>query len=68
MVKSCTYDGKEIAPVTISVTEEDVAVDENNAEAGTNWFLIGTGVATILVVAVIGGSIVVTAKRRKKNA
>ena len=65
---SCTYDGKEIAPVTISVTEEEVAVDENNAEAGTNWFLIGTGVATILVVAVIGGSIVVTAKRRKKNA
>ena len=65
---SCTYDGKEIAPVTISVTEEDVAVDENNAEAGTNWFLIGTGVATVLVVAVIGGSIVVTAKRRKKNA
>ncbi len=65
---SCTYDGKEIAPVTISVTEEEVAVDENNAEAGTNWFLIGTGMATILVVAVIGGSIVVTAKRRKKNA
>ena len=65
---TCTYDGKEIKPTTISVAEADVPVDDSDVSTGTNWMLIGVVAAAVIVVGGVGVAIAVVVKRRKKHA
>ena len=63
---SATYKGKELKPVTITVSEK--AVDDTSAEQGNNTTAIVIIVVAAVVLVAGGVTIVVLTKRRKKKA
>jgi len=65
---SCKYDGKEVKPIVITVTEAEVEAEEGNAAASVNWPLVGGGIAGAVVIAAGGTVFALRGRRKKKNA
>jgi len=65
---SCKYDGKEVKPIVITVTEAEVEAEEGNAAASVNWPLVGGGIAGAVVIAAGGTVFALRGRRKKRNA
>ncbi len=65
---SCKYDGKDVKPVTITVTEAEVEAEEGNADTSVSWPLVGGGIAGAVVIAVGGTVLALRGRRKKRNA
>lgn len=68
---SCTYDGKELKPITITVNPaEEEAVDNQIMEedtTGTNWLLIGILAGAVLLAGIAVISVIIIKGKKKKS-